>query len=695
MRIADWAYENLVVPAGMGSRHGKMKLTPMQAAIADLAQRPGVKQITYLKNPRIGFSFLAAAMMSYISMHENDSVMFYDRSATAAKTFFEDKWMKVVDASPEIRDLVPQAAFSGDRQRWDNRTLTNGARVKGRSFSNKIKSDDARLIVVDEAGDSALQARQAKPGAKGKTDEGSKMSLIKRRGQEYGNGVVLVGGTPTTVGECAVSDEHSRSTQLEWYMDHSCCGHRGPFVCSVEEVDKAEKHIPHGAGLRFTVGEDGFADEWWYECEACSAHINEREKVSMMATGSWEIEVSGDPTNLGVRSWMIHSQDPEATWRHIANESLHAKRHPDALQAFTNMFLARPWSPPKLSSLEPHEFVDRQEELPEGADMPDWVLYLHAGIDSQQGTTLRDDRPPRMEIVIVGVGLNSRRCIVRHAIVHTQQLSDRVTGEVVDMPVLPFTHAAGEQVWDILRKEYRTADGRMLRVQRTCCDVSWSTEDGMRFCGLPESRGLKIFPVRGERGRLPVIAPTADRAVSWRKGGSYQKIGVLNAKEHLAITLEKPCPSPQSWFFPSHLNADFFASMCAEHRVETPAGNLIWQSKDKQRETGEVWDCMVYAFAAEMMERRWTGGYGVRMERAIAVDRRAEDAANAAAAERVVAEKAAAKSSGTFPAKPAPDPEQPPEETPSDEPRFEIIREDPVPVPAKVKPKRPAGVVIF
>lgn len=603
IRIADWAAANLVVPAGKSSRPGPMRLTRMQAAIADILQREDVRQVTYLKGPQIGFSFLIAAVLLYYGAHENKPTLCYDRALKNSKSFYEEKWEAILRASDEISHLLPEEKSSTVRQRWTDRIFTSGAGARFRSVSDKIKSDTATVLAADEAGDSTYMN-------KGSNTEGSKIGLLRGRVVDQPGNKMLIGGTPTAAGESAVTDEWEKSNKCEWVMQFACCGTEGPFVDDVREVRIDQIDVPHGPGLRYTRDELG-CTEVWYECAGCCRRVPPTEKVALLETGRWEPTAIGLPGQWGVRSWMAHSQSPEATWSHIANEHIAAVETPDKMQVFTNLWLAREWKPAVAKLLEVSDLKAKVVVLRDGK-LPRGIRFLFAGIDVQRG---KDDgsKPGRTEVVVIGVGENMTFHVVGHWVVDHRELVDPETGEIVRVPVLPLSGAARQPVMDILDQTFETEDGRTLRILNTGCDVSYEMEQATAFIRSISTPTRPVVPVRGVSdadGRKPAIGHDRDaQSFVFRNGVVVQKLGTNSIKDYLALTLANRSPGPQSWSFPEGMPDEFFVDLLAEQLVETKSGRTIWKRRDKNV-TGEVWDCIVYAYAAHLMLREWSGDWG-------------------------------------------------------------------------------------
>ena len=624
--IPTWCANNLFVPAEKSTRGGNMILTPIQAAIARFWQDPFVDQVTFLKPPRIGSSFLNAAGMLYYGCHESSDTIFYERSESAAQDFHNDRLMPVFENSQDIAHLLRKSTKAGVQDRWTDKMLMNGAGMKHRSAENNgsFRAIRGRFIIADEAGDSAYRAA-------GKNSEGSKVDLIKRRGQEFADFTLYLGGTPTRAGECTVSEEFEKSDKREFVMEATCCGKRQAFKPDVARA-KDEK-TRYGPGLRYLTDERGspIPGKVWYECAGCGHHIPETEKVPMMATGAFEATAIGDRGHVGVFAWSVHSTDPKSRWIDIADAHARSEKDLKLQQTFCNVWLALPWIEPIDREMQPSELEDRIVVLPDGVEFPDHVEYVFTGVDAQAGSILLPDRPPRVELVTYGVGANAIRYVVDRTVISHYEMTDPATDRTVRMPAEPFGPMSCQLIEDYINREWVREDGVLLKSTNTFIDAGWRNREVLEFCNLPHNQRRGVMAIKGRRefgSKGEILPPRV--SISQELKRQYLLLGTQSAKDSLARMLTVRPPAPESWSFNKAFKRDFYESLLAEHQVRLDNGTTMWRRISAQ-ETGEVWDCLVYAFAAECYARQES----VRVDQQIArLDRLVLEQAMAREAER-------------------------------------------------------------
>lgn len=492
--IPTWASENVTLPVAVSARSGPLELSPIQSAIARLWQEPGVVQVTFLKPPRFGSTLLNAAGLLYYAIWEGTDVIFYERSEGDAQDFHDKKLSPILENSTALSVFKRPSSKHGVQDSWTDIILTNGASIQLRSASNdgSFRGIKGRFLCMDETGSKEWRAR-------GKDSEGSKISIAKRRAQEFATPMVYVGGTPTKVGECMVSDEYSRSNKSVWEMPCPRCDEWIEFHPDVRPAK--DRTTRYGGGLRYTVDERQLPNDCWYECQKCGRHVEESEKIRMMSLGRFKATDVGEPGHVGVYTWSVHSTDPQSTWLHIAAEHRKTELDPDTLQPFTNLWLAQPYTPPVMRAIDLGELRNRvMEELAPGADLPKWARFMFKAYDVQEGNhTERAYKPGRVEGITYVVGDNKRRAVVERCVLSHREWIDPDTGEISQVHVPPMSPASEDMIWDDLEKEYTTEDGRTIRCRRAHIDSRYLSHEVLEFCQKPRSRRANLWAIKGAK----------------------------------------------------------------------------------------------------------------------------------------------------------------------------------------------------
>ncbi|MCC4298428.1 terminase gpA endonuclease subunit [Aurantimonas coralicida] len=596
--IVDWTRANLVLPSSVaGGRGGPLEFSPIQAAIVRMWQEPGVRKVSFKKPPRFGSSLINAAGLLYYACHEGYDVIFYERTDDDAQGFHDKMLFQVMMESTSISAMKRPDGKHGVQDAWSDIILRNGASIQLRSVgkNGSFRQIKGYFIACDEAG--APDWRD-----KSKNSEGSKLKLVEPRAQQFATPVIYVAGTPTRRGMCTVSEEYEKGDRREYRMPCPRCGEVLAFHPDVRRAP--DRQTPMGAGLRYTVDEAGYVNDAWYECGGCGGHIEEREKIGMMEAGSFVKTNVGEPGHASLHIWQAYSTDPGVTWRHVAWEHKGTETDPEALQPFVNLWLADTFEPPVQRVVEISE-LEKHAESWGDAEAPEWAEYLFAGIDVNEGNdTEKTQKDGRVEIVVVAMGANKRHAVIDHIVIAREEMVDE-HGEIRDIYIPPMSTRSEALILEAVTKRYRTQDGRDLGIRRTFMDSGYLNKEVLEFVNSPDAKRAGIRAIRGARelsGRRPLL-PIKESYSKQRKKPFFW-IGTQVAKDTIGRQIKIPAPAPESWVFAKKFGEAFYRSFLAETLIETQPGVRMWKNLNKKSETGEVWDCVVYAVAAAAWEKR-------------------------------------------------------------------------------------------
>ncbi len=147
--------------------------------------------------------------------------------------------------------------------------------------------------------------------------------------------------------------------------------------------------------------------------------------------------------HAGFHVWTAYSLFPNAAWKKLVEEWLGVKDDPVMRQTFINTTLGLPYEDSGEKALSEKKLVERTEVF--GAEVPDGVALLTAGIDTQDG---------RLEVEVKGWGRNEESWSIAY---------DVIEGDM-DTP----------EPWDrldaYLKQVWRRADGRGFPIMAACID---------------------------------------------------------------------------------------------------------------------------------------------------------------------------------------------------------------------------------
>ena len=324
MDIVDWCREYVVLPTSVSERSGPLVFSPIQSAIIRLTQEHGLHQVTFQKPPRWGSSLKAAAIILYNAFHEGRSIIYYERSESASQDLHDKVLLPIIENSPRLRQLMRPKTKAGVQDSWSDIILTNGAAIQLRSASNNghFRAIKGNPILADEVSSKEWRDRS-------KNSEGSKLTLLRARLQQFAAPMLYAGSTPTKLGECVISQEYARSDMRIYVMPCPRCRDEIVFEPNVQSVTDREQR--RGPGLRYCRDENGKVADAWYEC-ACGGLIEESEKLAMIRAGRFKItNPLGEDGHAGVYAWAIHSTDPQSAWKLIGKAHVSAVENPGAI----------------------------------------------------------------------------------------------------------------------------------------------------------------------------------------------------------------------------------------------------------------------------------------------------------------------------------------------------------------------------
>nr|WP_249816402.1 terminase gpA endonuclease subunit [Bradyrhizobium sp. 180] len=305
----------------------------------------------------------------------------------------------------------------------------------------------------------------------------------------------------------------------------------------------------------------------WYQCEHCGDPIYERHKPAMLSQGEWRATAAGDGRTAGFHLSALYS--PFETWAEIAVEHGAVYRDPPRLQTWVNLKLGEPYEDRAAQIPEPARLMARAESW--GADVPDSVVVITAGVDVQQD---------RLECEIVGWGKGEE-------------------SRSLEYHVLAGNPADGD-VWmrldAILTAARRRRDGRLMRVMAAAVDTgNWSKTV---YDFATPRHGRQVWAIKGSSVRGAPIWP---RRPSRPKPGRppLYMVGVDAAKEVIMARLSIEEPGPGACHFPTDRDLDYFKMLTAERPIRRFIKGVAVREWTKAAFVrNEALDCRVYTLAA-------------------------------------------------------------------------------------------------
>jgi phage terminase large subunit GpA-like protein len=536
LRLSEWVESELILPEGVSSAPGRVRLWPYQRDIADAISDPLIERVTLVKSTRLGFTtLLTAAIGAYVA---NDPAPILAVLPTEAdcRDYVVSDVEPIFAASPALRGALTIEDAEEDRNTLLSRRFPGGSlKVVASRAPRNLRRHTARVLMVDEA-----DACESGP-------EGNPIRLAERRTLSFANRKIIVGSTPIFEDTSHVLRAYAVSDQRVYECPCPACG--GYTEITWAHIEWEPDH-PETAGFR---------------CPHCAALVAEREKFGMVSAGRWRITHPEAKGHAGFRCNALVSLLANASWSRLAAEFLAAKDDPAELQVFVNTVLAQGWNEAE-TEIDDAALAARAE--PFGLDrIPPEVLVLTAGCD------LQDDR---IEISICGWTREGACLVLGHIVIYGTTDDETLWLEVDQL----------------LRTKWKHPHGGSLRLDAAAIDAG----DGehfdrvCRFCAPRASR--RVMATKGAAGPRPAIAASHSKM---RNGGRLWIVGIDGIKGNIFNRLSRG----STIRFSDSLDAAYFDQVCSERRVTRYArGRPVRRFERLPGKRAEGLDCLVYATAA-------------------------------------------------------------------------------------------------
>jgi phage terminase large subunit GpA-like protein len=569
LTISEWADRNRKLSRETAANPGQWRTAPYQREIMDCVTDPRIEKVVVMSSSQVGKSEIINNVIGYyIDVDPGPMLMVQPRIEDA-----EDYSKRRI--APMIRDTEVLAEKVADSKTRDvNNTILmkvfpGGFLAMGGANSPAgLASRPIRILLCDEV--------DRFPDSAG--SEGDPIKLAEKRTITFWNRKMIFVSTPTIKGASRIEQEYELGTQEKWCVECPNCGNYHAIVLR----DIRFEHEVHVAGNRKIYQVD---DVFW-RCPTCLEQYDEHTMKRQPARWIAENPVA---INNGVRSFWLNTFVAQwVSWKKIVKEFLESKDDPEKLKVFYNTTLGESWED-RGEQMEEDTLLNRRESFP--ADLPDGVLLLTAGVDTQ------DDR---LEYEIVGWGHGHESWGIEYGV---------IIGRPDNLQTL-------QQLDDVLNRVYRFADGKGLKVACTCIDSGGHfTSEIYKYTKRNEHR--RILAVKGQGGPgIPLIHKLTRKN---KENALLVILGVDDGKSQIYSSLRVEEPGPKYCHFPLDRGYDrfYFQGLLSEKLVPRKKNGVtryVWE-KISSSARNEALDVRNYALAAreilnpnyDALERRLKG----------------------------------------------------------------------------------------
>ena len=544
LTVTEWSDTYRVLTSESSAEAGLWRTdrTPyLREIMNEMSPSSSTSQVKVIKGTQLGFSSIADNIaMCYLDFYPCP-ILYILPTEGLAKGTSTRRITPSLRAIPHLAKKITGGKSKDDIGQTFSKPVSGGSLTFGWSNSTaSFRSFSARVVILDDC------------DGFGSFGEGDVMELGKARADAFANKKIYINSTPTISGNSNIETEFEDSDQREYDMPCPECDKLIPFhwdYMTYETDDKGQlKGHVHCA------------------CPECGYLIPEYKKTNMMLAGVWQPRNAGH-IHKGYKLSSLYSPVGWLSWDEIAIEFVKAHklmlRGDDRLmQVWANTRDARPWMP-KLDGVDITNSNDRVE--PYGCDVPEKVLILTAGVDTQ------DDR---FEIEVLGHGRNGETWSIDYKVIAGDPQFEE-TRDLLD---------------DYLDKTFERADGTMMKISGTGIDTQGHRSKVMyKYCLSRANK--KVFAFKGANTQN---APITNKTVNNMSPNELTlfMIGVNALKDDFYANLAITEDGANFCHFPDRpvYNDKYFRMLTAEKRDDK--GKYI-----KVRVRNEALDCRIYAGA--------------------------------------------------------------------------------------------------
>lgn len=560
LKYSEWAEENFVLSSEDSSEPGKFNIdrAPYQVEMMDALYDPEVHKVVYMTSAQIGKTTIEKIVIGYhIDRDPGPMMLILPNKDPLAKDWSRDRLAPMIRDCKALSEKVGSSGVRDGENSTFHKKFPGGLIVvTGANSPTDLRSRPMRILIFDEV-----------DGFKD-TPEGDPIDLASKRQMTFRNWKSILVSTPTVEGASIIESEYLKGTQEKWYLK---CPHCGEYA------------FINFYGIKFEHKwiNDKVAEVWdvKFKCPSCFRMFDEQTWKAQ--PGKW---IAENPQIRGTRSFHLNAfYSPWYSWTSIIKEWLGAKKNPKKLQVVVNTLFGLPWKE-KLDVDDEEKLLQRCEKYPEKVDLPEGVLILTCGVDTQ------DDR---LEYEIVGWGKEKESWGIEY-------------GMIIGKPDDPKT-------WDMLderlKKTYKFENGVGLNIACTCIDSGGHfTTDVYRFCKKNEHR--RIVAIKGLGGPgIPLIHKLSRNN---KENALLIILGVDEGKTNIISALKVKEPGPRYCHYPAEdvdqetgeitsrgYDIDYFHGLLSERQVLRKKNGIARYTWEKISESArnEAFDTRNYAQA--------------------------------------------------------------------------------------------------
>ena len=549
--ISQWAEEFRILPKASSAEHGQWRneRTPYLVEIMDeLSPQSLATDVAFMKSAQVGGTELLMNAAFYYILHDPSPIGIFQPTESVMKKF-------LTRFTSSAKEMHIQEKFTSDSMYI--KEFPGGQLIAGWSSSeSNLRSIPVRIDLNDEVASWVEDCEGF----------GDPCDLVSKRRDTFSRKKRFWCSTPGTGETCRIYSRYIRGDQREFNVPCPKCGelHYLQWKNMVWDKDENGNHLPQTARMR---------------CPNCGECFSEFTKDEIMPKGQW-IPRNENGAYPSYHINALYSPLGWFSWKDAVIQFLeaHKSKSRAKMKAFVNNVLGEIYIEQEEEKIDHTGLMIRREDY--GAEVPDGVIVLTAGIDTQDN---------RLEIEVVGWGRNYESWGINKKV---------LIGD-------PSQESVWKELDAVLTQPYRKVNGECLYVACALQDaMGHKTDEVYKFTSMRESR--RVFSCKG-KGGTGVPMTSLPHKVDVRQGvyagrtPSIVIVGVDTIKDQLFSWMKVTNPQSVGYMHlpdNSDYNVEHFEQLTAEKLVSrVRGGNVVYECK-KTRDRNEALDIRVYARAA-------------------------------------------------------------------------------------------------
>jgi phage terminase large subunit GpA-like protein len=548
------------LPDAGQAKGGKFIPQPWQRQVLAAWDEPDTRRVIVCASSQTGKTQLGLLLAGHAALYRPGPLLYVTATEETGTDFAKDRLRPDILANDGTRAaLVDRRAEGG--QTTVRLAFTTGSvlHVVGATSSNALASRPAKTVISTEA-------RGFPPSTSGGQGDAfvqmnARTKSFRRAAREFHE------SSPATKGRCMISREAERGTQERYKLTCPHCQAAAP----VRYFPTEGCHFVQAAGDPQDAG---------IACHVCGVCWTPQERLAAIRSGRFE--PTNDNPTPGCRSFYYSELESESsTIASIVSRYNEAKSSPTTLAAWYNTCIGEPFDElARTVHFTPHELQKRAESYRSEVRLPDGVVALFAGVDTQL---------TRLEAQIIGVGANDEIWSLAYHV---------IPGEPGHDPTV------WQRLTEILQRGYLHPSGKTLSVEIACIDSGGAaTQTVYEYSHRSQARGLPFYAIKGRPGLLHPVIVKSQSLLQLGTTGSLrlQLVGVDAVKSTLFQRLDIQTPGPGFIHFRDDYEDFYFSGLTSERQVlgnVDKAGRQVVRFIHDKRIPNESLDTLVYAYAA-------------------------------------------------------------------------------------------------